>query len=167
MVKKMRILIPFAAYILFFILLGSIFFHPVRCSFEKEITAYEGSGNLATEEDYCFGIDTAEIDNDDYFKLAQIRGWLVKKNEERYGPVGAELLIKSNSDAYKVKLYSEKRLDVYYTDQSDGDSKNVYVGFIAKFPTDHLPKGEYQIGFLVKENSHDSILWTEKFFTIV
>ncbi len=159
--------LPAAVYLLFVAFLLVLFLHPQRCSFEKNLekATVEGIGQ-ADNNQYIFSIEENAINQDDPFLMAEIRGWLVQKGEEYGKPIPMEILLSGKSGTFSVRLYREKRLDVPYLDQRDTESKDLYVGFLAKFPGLEVPKGNYKIGFLLEEDTGKSVLWTKEVLSV-
>lgn len=164
--KILRFIVPSIVYLLFFTMLSKIYFHQDKCSYEQNIMEIAINTHTIEFGKYIYDVEDPTIDFDDPFHLAQVRGWLIQPKGEFYGPADADLILASETSAYKVQMYSEKRLDVYYMDQSDPNSKDLFVGFFARFPTKQLPAGEYKVGFLIKENGEESVLWSESLLCV-
>lgn len=164
--KKLRIVIPLSVYLLFFLAMGYLYFHPIRCAYERNITEISENSYATCSGEYIYEVESSTVDYKDPFYLAQVQGWLIQPKGNFYGPVNAEIVLSSETAAYSVRAYAVKRADVYYLDQSNPKSKDLRVGFLARFPTEQFPAGVYKIGFLVNEQGTASVLWTESELSI-
>ena len=137
-----------------------------KCPYARNISKVDVGALSAIEDSvYICDIEEAAVDQADPFELAKIRGWIVEPKGEYYGVAAAKLLLYSDSAAYSVKVFREKRADVIYMDQSDPDSRELNVGFTAYFSIDEIEKGEYTIGFLVKDGTGERAVLTSDTFT--
>ena len=161
--KIFNIMVPFFAYILFFLFLSNVYFHSVCCPFEKNISEVSVKNmDMATEE-YIYSIENSIVDENDLFRIAQISGWIVKRNEASYMPLSAELILASNDMAYRIILQRKERKDIWNLKRSD---KKYMAGYCATFPSVRLDNGDYTIGFIVNENNREAVLWTDEKISI-
>ena len=132
-----------------------------ECPYSRCISRVTLSARPASEKsEYISDIEEVTIDHEDPFELAEVKGWLVEPKGEYYGKADAKLLLYSDDTSYSVRLFWEKRTDVIYMDQSDPNSKDLNVGFMAYFPIDELEKGDYTIGFLVNSGGNEDVILT-------
>lgn len=164
--KICAVCLPVLVYGLFLAELILVIRHPVRCPYERTVSEYSAEFTQAQKEEYVCGLDRHEVNEGDLFRTAEVSGWLVQKENGRWKPVAADILLESADKSYKVHSYSVKRSDVYYMDQSDSDSKDLYVGHLSRFPAAVLEAGEYKIGFLIEENREPAVYWTEETIVI-
>lgn len=160
--KKIKTFMLFIIYVLFFIELLSMYENLNRCSFEQDIIEMPNYAYNQTNNEYIFEIETNCICEDDLYRLINISGWLIKKDNNLFSPVEADLLLVSDNNIYKLNLHYTKRTDLYYLNQANNNDKNLYVGWFGKCPADNIENGIYKLGFLLQEDNNQSILWTEK-----
>lgn len=154
-------------YILFFVELFAIYKNSDVCSFEHSITKLHGYNFDTVTGEYEFEIEQKDVYEEDIYRLVNISGWLIKKDRENYIHTDADLLLISDTGAYKLKIYFNKRTDLVYLDQSDINSKNLYVGWFGRFPIKSIENGMYKIGFIIKENGKRKILMTDEYIYIL
>lgn len=158
--------LPVLAYGMFIAELILIIGHPVRCPYEKNISEYEEETVRMPEGEYVCGFDRHEVNEEDPFLTAEVSGWLARQENGRWKPVTAQLLLAGADKSYKVRSYGVKRADVYYTEQSDPDSRDLYIGHLSRFPASVLETGEYRLGFLLEESGEPAVYWTEDTITV-
>lgn len=161
-----KICLPVLAYGMFVAELLMIVKHPVRCPYEKNVSEYEIKTEQVQEEKYVCGIDRYEVNPKDPFQIAEISGWLARWDTNGWKPVSADILLQGIDRAYKVRSYCVKRADIYYTDQSDLNDRDLYIGHLSRFPVAALKSGEYRIGFLLEGSRKSAVYWTEEMIVI-
>ncbi len=170
MVKKFsygKYILTIIAYGFFIVEILTIYAHINVCAFEHNVNELKNiSLNYALGE-YLYEIENSIIDEEDLYRLVNISGWLIKKDNDKYMPVNADLLLLSESNLYKVKIYSEKRTDLHCLNQSNPNSKDLYVGWFGKFPATTLETGKYKIGFILYDGVEQTILMTNKIIEIL
>lgn len=162
-----RFLLPVLIYILFFMEIISIYASTNVCTFERTIKELKVIPEYLASGDYLYEIENSFIDEEDLYRLVNISGYLMKKEDDKNLPVAADLLLMSDDKTYKLDLYTNKRTDIYYLNQSDIDDKNLYVGWFGKFPAESVENGTYRIGLIFSEQGRDCVLWTDKMINIV
>lgn len=169
MMKKYKFFGLFIVYLLFFVCLGMLFFHPVQCPYERNVSKINITETKISKNSYAWAIEEKKINYDDPFHLARVSGWIAKPDGKYYVPVSAYLILYSESEdiAYKVRLYEEKRTDIPGLNQSVPNSELLFVGFFAQFPTKNIQKEKYRIGFLLDENNIDCIVWSDSVFSVI
>lgn len=162
-----RFLLPVLIYVLFFIEIISIYASTNVCTFEHTIKELKVVPEYLAVGEYLYEIEESLIDEEDLYRLVNISGYLMKRETEKYLPVAADLLLVSDDKAYRLDLYTNKRTDIYYLDQSNPDSKDLYVGWFGKFPAESVENDIYKIGFVISENNSEAVLWTDNMINIV
>ena len=99
--------------------------------------------------------------------MINISGWIVQNDDRKYSPVEASLLLTSENNSYKIQIFSEKRFDCQYVDQSNRKSSNLYVGWFCKIPAEDIELGNYRIAFIIKEDGRQVILYTDEMIEII
>ena len=155
----LRFAAPFIVYALFIIFLVHLYNGSSSCSFAKTVELVSSDTYSSADGTYQYALEQKSINTDDPFQIAPVEGWLVRKDSYYYKPVEAKLLLQAEDRCYTVRLYTKKRADICYLDQSDPKSQDLAAGFFARFPVRSLEKGVYKIGLLVSENGAPAVIW--------
>ncbi len=116
---------------------------------------------------YRYGIDYADYIKDetgnigDYYGLISISGWEVAERDKTWATNLEGILMESDEYAYCVDIEMRKKTDIPYLDQSDPKDRSLDVAFFTYAPPYMLSPGAYRIGFLVRDEKQQKVLWTE------
>ena len=152
-------------YLLFIIEIIFIYNNLGVCSFEHDVKLLDNATLTSTAGEYIYEVENNFVNEADVYKLVTISGYLVGKENDDYFPVNAKLLLLSDDKKYEIYLHQVQRSDIVYVDQSNRNSKDLFAGWLCKFPANSVEAGEYKIGFIIHENGN-SLLMTDRTITI-
>ena len=161
-----RIIFNVIIYLLFSIEIVYLLENIGICPFENMVKEIDITILKESEGNYKYELEENYVDMTDLFQLAHISGWLVRNEESTYTKISADIVIMSDKLAYRIDSYNTQRTDAYYIDQSNPIKDAIYIGFLSRFPTKDMEKGEYMVGLIVEEDQEQSIFWTDEIILI-
>lgn len=156
-----KIGIPVISYLLFSLELIWIYSGLSICPFEHEVDEIRIELVSEPAGQYEYQIENLGIDEEDIFRLVNISGWLIKLKEDGAEPIRANVILNSENKCYELETHSNRRPDLYQLGQINPEEGDLNAGFWGKYPAKCFDKGRYRLGFILKENGKQVVLWSD------